>query len=77
MITPECYAVGWLITAFTSTYQYTRESILVDWLWARFLPWGWKEFYRLAMGLMQLNRVPITSHRKCYWPQATTVVCKC
>ena len=41
MITPECYAVGWIITAFTSTYQYTRKSFAVDWFWERFVLWGW------------------------------------
>jgi hypothetical protein len=76
MITPECYAVGWVITAFTSTYQYTRQSVLVDWLWARFLPWGWKEFYRLAMGLMQLYRVSHLLFRKLCLPQGMMVACK-
>jgi hypothetical protein len=64
MITPECYAVGWIITAYTSVYQYTRESVLVDWLWGRFVMWGWREFYKLAMGLLQVNRVLIHLSRK-------------
>ena len=33
MIAPECYSVGWIITAFSSTYQYTGSSFLVDWFW--------------------------------------------
>lgn len=76
MIAPECFAVGWIITAFTSCYQYTRSSFLVDWFWARFLLWGWREFYRLAMWLLHLNRVTLPLLRRRCWPPATTGVCR-
>lgn len=33
MLTPECYAVGWIITAYSSTYQYATKSYLLDWFW--------------------------------------------
>lgn len=59
MISPECYAVGWIITVFTSSYQYTMKSFLVDWVWDRFVLWGWKEFYRTAMWIMQVHRVKL------------------
>lgn len=57
MISPECYAVGWVITAFSSAYQYTQKSFLIDWFWERFVLWGWAEFYRLTLWLLQIHRV--------------------
>ena len=33
MISADCYAVGWLVTAFSSIYQNTLRSAVVEWLW--------------------------------------------
>ena len=52
MITPECFAVGWIITCFSSVYQYTHRSYLVEWFWERFVLWGWPQFYRLIVWLL-------------------------
>jgi len=76
MITPECYAVGWIITAFSSAYQYTASSFLVDWFWERFLLWGWTEFYRLTLWLFQLNRVHMWVLRTTSSGPAMTSVCR-
>ncbi len=57
MISPECYSVGWIITAFSSVYQHTEQSYLVDWFWERFVLWGWGEFYRLTLWLIQVHKV--------------------
>ena len=59
MLTPECYAVGWIITAFSSTYQYATRSYLLDWFWERFVLWGWSQFYRLTLWLIQVSRVTL------------------
>ena len=56
MISANCYAVGWLVTAFSSIYQNTLRSAVVEWLWDRFLLWGWLEFYRVAMWVLGLRR---------------------
>lgn len=60
MITPECYAVAWIITGFSSVYQHTTKSYLVDWFWERFVLWGWREFYRLTLWLIQLHKVRLS-----------------
>lgn len=60
MISPECYSVGWIITAFSSVYQHTEQSYLVDWFWERFVLWGWGEFYRLVLWLIQVHKVKIS-----------------
>ena len=76
MITPECYAVGWIITAFSSVYQYTARSYLVDWFWERFVLWGWAEFYKLVLLLLQIYRVTLCILRMNWWVLATISVCR-
>ena len=77
MITSECYIVGWIITAFTSTYQYTKKSIIIDWFWKRFYLWGWAEFYKFTMWLFYLNKVSVRLYRMCLSQRTMTSACRC
>jgi hypothetical protein len=52
MVSPECYIVSWVIALFSSTYQYAKESYLVDLLWLRFMVWGWREFFKFVLWLL-------------------------
>lgn len=58
-ISPECYIVSWIITLFASSYQYTLQSYLIDFLWERFIISGWREFFRFLLWLFSLYKVLI------------------
>ena len=63
-ISPECYIVSWIITLFASSYQYTLEGYLIDFLWERFIIWGWPEFFRFVLWVFSLYKVICNLFRK-------------
>jgi hypothetical protein len=63
-ISPECYIVSWIITLFASSYQYTLSSFLIDFLWERFIIWGWPEFFRFVLWIFSLFKVFALQFRK-------------
>lgn len=48
--------VSWVIALFSSSYQYTKESYLVDLLWLRFMVWGWREFFKFVLWLLHRQK---------------------
>jgi|JI6StandDraft_1071083.scaffolds.fasta_scaffold05138_2 hypothetical protein len=48
--------VSWVIALFSSAYQYTKESYLVDLLWLRFMVWGWREFFKFVLWLLHRQK---------------------
>ena len=57
MISSECYIVSWIITLYSATYQYSMESYLVDYLWDKFVVWGWREFFKFTLWVFNLYKV--------------------
>lgn len=71
-VSPECYIVSWIITLFASSYQYTLSSFLIDFLWERFIIWGWPEFFRFVLWVFSLFKVRVHPCRKTSWSSPTT-----
>jgi hypothetical protein len=42
MILSECYILSWAITLYSATFQTSKNSYIVDFLWDRFIVHGWK-----------------------------------
>jgi len=70
IVSPECYMVSWVIALFSSAYQYTKESYLVDLLWLRFMVWGWREFFKFVLWLLHRQK-------RNSWSSASTECCTC
>ena len=75
MISSECYIVSWIITLYSATYQYTLGSHLVDFLWDRFVVWGWREFFKFTLWLFWLYKVLPAPLRTNCWNSPSTRRC--
>lgn len=48
--------MSWFITVFTSAYQYTLKSYVLNVFWDIFLVDGWKGFFRCCMWLLKIHQ---------------------
>ncbi|KRX01411.1 Rab-GTPase-TBC domain [Pseudocohnilembus persalinus] len=54
-IEPDYYATGWFITIFTSVFQYTLESHVLQVVWDIFVIEGWKGFFKCVLWILKTH----------------------